>query len=77
MWLPINVCTAPHGAGDPAPPGDPRLSLPAGSTLPGVDEMGARGEAGGDRPAATVTVLGFSHLHIGELIPGELDVDVE
>jgi len=154
MWLPVNVYTVPHVEGDPAPPGDPRLSLPAGTVLPTVDEMGAwgeaeyelesdvaeglgfslernvgrglrvleryrgvemtsalgvairigvavrltvrwsasggsnadgpslvtlaaRAEAGGDRAAGTVSVLGFAHPAVGELIPGEIDLDID
>lgn len=154
MWLPINVHTVPHVTGDAAPPGDPRLTLPAGTVPPDFEDMGAWGEAeyeltadvagalgfslernsgktmrilerfhaaeltsvagvpirigvavrltarrsgdpdegsdgaslsvlasradaGGDRPAGTVSVLGFSHPHVAELIPGEVDVDID
>jgi hypothetical protein len=152
MWLPVNVYTVPHLVGSSTPPGDPRLSLPAGTTLPTIEDMGAwgeaeyelgfdvaealgfslernagrtirileryravevtsavgvplrigvavrmivrwsggsssdgpslsvlagRAEAGGDRPAGAVTGLGFAHLDVGELIPGEVDLDVE
>jgi hypothetical protein len=152
MWLPVNVYTVPHVGGSSTPPGDPRLSLPSGSVLPTLEDMGAwgeaeyelgfdvgealgfslernagrtlrvleryhavevtsaagvplrigvavrmvvrwsggsssdgpslstlaaRAEAGGDRAAGTVSVLGFSHLDVGELIPGEVDLDVD
>jgi hypothetical protein len=60
MWLPINVYTVPHVTGDPAPPGDARLSLPAGSTLPSVDEMGAWGEAEYELESDVAEGLGFS-----------------
>lgn len=152
MWLPVNVYTVPHVVGSSTPPGDPRLSLPAGSALPTIEDMGAwgeaeyelgfdvgealgfslernagrtmrvleryravevtsaagvplrigvavrmvvrwaggsssdgpslsalagRAEAGGDRPAGTVSVVGFAHLDVGELIPGEVDLNVD
>lgn len=152
MWLPVNVYTVPHVAGSATPPGDPRLSLPAESVLPTIEDMGAwgeaeyellddvgealgfslkrnagrtmrvleryraaevtsaagvplrigvavrmivrwsggshsdgpslatlagRAEAGGERPAGTVSVLGFAHLDVGELIPGEVDLDID
>ena len=152
MWLPVNVHTVPHVVGTSAPPGDSRLSLPAGSKLPELDDLGtwseaeyelgadvaealgfslernvgmavrvlerhravelvsaagvpvrigvavrmtvrwpgkpgsdgasvaamaARAQAGGDRAAGTVSVVGFAHPDVGELIPGEIDVDID
>lgn len=44
---------------------------------PSLPALAARAEAGGDRAAGTVSVLGFAHPGVGELVPGEVDVDID
>lgn len=54
-----------------------RRSGKPSSDGPSLSTLAGRAEAGGDRPAGTVSVLGFAHLEVGELIPGEVDLDID